>query len=100
MRGHTPLSIDTGPSRPAYRIHDFTVAGTYGRPQCIAPEILDPPDDISGEDMDKIHRTQKLNVYSFGITILEGMTRKLPCSHRGYDTVVMLDVSSTRYLTQ
>ena len=91
MRVHTPLLMDTGLA-PLIKYSDFTVAGMYGRPRWMAPEILDPPEDISIEDMDEIPYTQETDVYAFGMTILEVMTGKLPYSHRRYDTVVMLDV--------
>jgi len=88
MRGHTPLLMDTGLA-PLIK---YTVAGMYGRPRWMAPEILFPPEDIPMEDMDEIPYTEQTDVYAFGMTILEVMTRKLPYSHRRYDAVVMLDV--------
>jgi serine/threonine protein kinase len=69
---------------------DFTVAGVGGRPRWMAPEILDPPDELL--DSDASLYTFQSDIYSLGMTILEVMTGKMPYSHRRYDTVVMLDV--------
>ena len=91
MRGHTPLLMDTGLA-PVVKYSDYTIAGMYGRPRWMAPEILDPSEDISMGDMDEIPYTRETDVYAFGMTILEVMTGKLPYSHRRYDTVVILDV--------
>ena len=67
--------MDTGLA-PLIKYGDFTVAGMYGRPRWMAPEILDPPDNISMEDMDEIPYTKETDVYAFGMTILEVMMGK------------------------
>jgi len=89
MHEHIPLLMDAGLS-PIIRYDDFTVAGMYGRPRWMAPELLDPQDDA--DDMQDTTYTLETDVYALGMTILEVMTSKVPYSHRRYDTVVMLDV--------
>lgn len=71
---------------------DFTVAGVCGPCRWMAPEVLDPSDEILESEECGPLFTLASDVYSLGMTILEVMTGKVPFSHRRYDTVVVRDV--------
>lgn len=91
MQDSTPLLMDGGLA-PLVNRGEFTVVGICGRPRWMAPEILDPSDELPDDMDEEIVYTAEGDVYSFGMTILEVMTGNVPFSHRRYDTVVMLDV--------
>lgn len=91
MQDDIPLLMDGGLS-PLVAHGDFTTAGICGHPRWMAPEILDPPDEIPIEEMEEVPCTPETDVYALGMTILEVMTGKQPYNHRRYDTVVMFDV--------
>jgi len=85
----TPLLMDGGLSLIVSH-GDFTVAGLCGKCRWMAPEVLDPTDDIieNGESPYSFAS----DIYSLGMTILEITTGNLPFSNCRYDTVVIFDV--------
>lgn len=91
MQEHTPLLMDCGLS-PLINYGEFTVPGVYGRSRWMAPEVLEPPDDLSMPDMGETVYSPKTDIYAFGMTILEVITGALPYNHQRHDTVVILEV--------
>ncbi|KAF9466817.1 kinase-like domain-containing protein [Collybia nuda] len=84
-----PLLMDGGLA-PLLNNGEFTVAGVSGRARWMAPELLDPPEELA--DCGASSCTFESDIYSLGMTILEVMTGDKPYCHRRYETSVILDV--------
>lgn len=94
-----PQIMDSGLSLIITR-SDFTIASVCGPCRWMSPEVLDPSDEYYVYDADDTSATpsytspfsEKSDVYSLGMTIMEVITGKAPYHHRRHDTVVILDV--------
>jgi serine/threonine protein kinase len=86
-----PVLMDGGLPTVISRASHLTTAGVCGPCRWMAPEVLDPPEDLDDHAFGTVF-TMASDVYSLGMTILEVFTREVPFSHRRYDTVVVLDV--------
>ncbi|KAG6826217.1 hypothetical protein H0H92_000684 [Tricholoma furcatifolium] len=58
-----------------------------------APELVSPPDDVA-EEYD--HSTPETDVYSFGMTILEVLTKEKPWATKKRNVTIVIDLSEKR----